>query len=166
MSNIEDWMILAKQHPNIKDWLILAKQHNLRVTNEASTDDLSLCINLLSIPTANTVAVTVTFLKNQRKKNAAPPWSFAKVMGVLENIMREIDDEGDTLTDRFQPVDLSLQWYRTLDCHRIFFITETSLPSFISTLLRQNRLNLIKIQGVTEIRLIADAQQYCFNIKI
>lgn len=151
---------------NIKDWLTLAKQHQLRVTNEAATSDLSLCVNLLSIPTVNTVAVTVTFLKDQKKKNAAPPWNFAKVMGVLESIMREIEDEDDTVMEYFQPVDGSFQWYRVLDCHRIFFITETAAPNFISSFLRRNRLDMIRAQGVKGVCLIADTQQYKFNIKI
>ena len=151
---------------NIKDWLTLAKQHQLRVTNEAATSDLSLCINLLSIPTVNTVAVTVTFLKDQKKKNAAPPWNFAKVMGVLESIMREIEDEDDTVIEHFQPVDGSFQWYRVLDCHRIFFITETVVQNFISSFLRRNRLDMIRAQGVKGVCLIADTQQYKFNIKI
>lgn len=150
----------------IKNWLALAKQHDLRVTNEAATNDLSLCVNLLSIPTVDTVAVTVTFLKDQKKKNAAPPWHFARVMGVLESIMREIEDEGDAITDHFQPVDGSVQWYRVLDCHRIFFITETVTQNFISSFLRRNRLDLIRSQGVKGVCLIADTQQYRFNIKI
>lgn len=151
---------------NIKSWLSLAKQHNLRVINEATTDDLALCINLLSIPTVNTVAVTVTFLKNQKKKNAAPPWTFAKVMGVLESIMREIEDEDDTVIEHFQPVNGSFQWYRVLDCHRIFFITETVVQNFVSSFLRRNRLDIIRAQGVKGVCLIADTQQYKFNIKI
>lgn len=151
---------------NIKNWLTLAKQHHLRVTNEAATSDLSLCVNLISIPTVNTVAVTVTFLKDQKKKNAAPPWNFAKVMGVLESIMREIEDEDDTIMEYFQPVDVSFQWYRVLDCHRIFFITETVAQNFISSFLRRNRLDAIRAQGVKGVCLIADTQQYNFNIKI
>lgn len=151
---------------NIKNWLNLAKQHDLRVTNEAATDELSLCINLLSIPNVDTVAVTVTFLKDQKKKNAAPPWNFAKVMGILESIMREIEDEDDTVVEHFQPVDGSFQWYRVLDCHRIFFITEIVVQNFISSFLRRNRLDVIRAQGVKGVCLIADTQQYKFNIKI
>lgn len=150
----------------IKDWLILAKQHNLQVNNESITDDLSLCINLLSIPTVNTVAVTVTFLKDRKKKNAAPPQIFAKVMKILESIMQEIDDEGNMVTDRFQPVDLSVQWYYILNSHRIFFITETAAADFISSFFRKNRLKMITAQGIKGVCLIADTQQYRFNIKI
>lgn len=150
----------------IKDWLELAKQHKLITTNEADTDSLSLCINLLSVPTANAVAVTVTFLKNRRKKNACPPTSFAKVMRVIEQIMRNIDDEGQQYTDRFQPVAMSNQFYLVLNCHRIFFITETATPKFISAILAKTRADIIRAQGISEIRIIANTQQYSFNIKL
>lgn len=152
----------------IKHWLTLAKQHNLQVINEAATNDLSLCINLLSIPQTNTVAtvaVTVTFLKNQKKKNAVPPINFAKIMGVLESIMQEIEGDDGSLEAHFQPVDSSYQWYHMLDCHRIFFIPETTTPDFISSFFKKHRISTIKSQGITGVCIIADTHQYKFNIK-
>lgn len=151
---------------SVNNWLELAKQHNLKVTNEADTDDLSLCINLLTIADTNTVAVTVSFVKDRRKKNSAPPQAFAKIMRLLERIMRDIDDEGAKLTDRFQPVNLSTQWYTILNCHRIFFITESAVPDLVTLLIRYNCLIQLKSQGIAELRLIANTQQYRFNIKL
>lgn len=149
----------------IKNWLELAKQHHLRVTNEVSTDDLSLCANLLSIPTTHTIAVTITFMKNGKKKNAAPPHVFARVMKVIEHLMQGVDDEGYKISDHFQPVNLSTQWYYTLDCHRIFFITESAAPVFIAELIKQRYLQVIMGNDVKEVRVIADTGQYQFNIK-
>ena len=149
----------------IKDWLELAKQHNLQVINESTTDDLALCINLLTIPTTTTVAVTVSFLKNHKKKNAAPPQVFARAMTVLERLMRGIDDEGYDISDRFQVVNLSTQWYYTLNCHRIFFITESSTPVFVSEVMKQKYIQAFKNLGIKEMRYIANTTHYQFNIK-
>ena len=149
----------------IKNWLELAKQHNLQVINEADTNDLALCVNLLNIPTTGTVAVTVTFMKNRVKKNAAPPQVFARTMGLIERLMRGIDDEGYNLSDRFQSVSLSTQWYYVLNCHRIFFITESSTPVFIAEFLKQKQIQAIKGQEIKEVRFIAETGFYHFDIK-
>lgn len=149
----------------IKNWLKLAKQHDLQVINEADTDDLALCVNLLNIPTTDTVAVTVTFMKNRVKKNAASPQVFARTMGLIERLMRGIDDEGYNLSDRFQSVSLSTQWYYVLSCHRIFFVTESSTPVFIAEFLKQKQIQAIKGQEIKEVHFIAETGFYHFNIK-
>ena len=149
----------------IKNWLELAKQHHLQVINEVSTADLSLCVNLLSIPTTNTIAVTITFMKNSKKKNAAPPHVFARVLRTMEHLMQGVDDEGYKISDHFQPVGLSTQWYHTLNCHRIFFITESAASVFIAELIKQRYLQVIMGTEIREVRLIADTRHYQFNIK-
>ena len=147
---------------SIKNWLELAKRNKLKVTNVSETDEVSICVNLLSIPDSDAVAITVTVMKDQKKKTALPSWVFAKVMGIFERTLRDIEDDLIHSSQFFKPVSLSTEWYKVLDCHRIFFIPETSVPDFISTFLSRNKLNVIKISGVSEVCLIVNTLQYYF----
>ena len=147
---------------SIKIWLELAKQNKLEVTNISETDEVAICVNLLSIPKSDAVAITVTVIKDQKKKNALPSWVFAKVIGIFERTLRDIEDNLIQSSQFFKPVSLSTEWYKVLDCHRIFFIPETSVPDFISTFLSRNKLNVIKASGVSEVFLVVNTTQYYF----
>ena len=147
---------------SIKTWLNLAKQDKLKVVNVTETDEVALCVNLLSISKSDAVAITVTVMKDQKKKNALPPGVFARVIGLFERTLRDIDDVRVQSSQFFKPVSLDTEWYKVLDCHRIFFIPETSVPEFISTFLSRNRLNVIKASGVSEVCLIVNTLQYYF----
>lgn len=150
----------------INNWLKLAKKHKVEVVNVSVVDEPSLCVNLLSIPETDAVAITVTVMEQQKKKNALPPWKFAKVIGVFERILRDIDGNYIQSSPFFKPVPSETLWYRVLNCHRIFFIPETSVPDFISSFLSRNRLNVIKSSGVDEIFWLANTIQYNFGLSV
>ena len=142
----------------IKNWLNLAKQHELKLTTYTETDELSLCVNLVSIPESDAVAV----VKDHKKKNALPSWIFAKVMGIFERILREIDEGVVKDSHFFKPVSLDTEWYKIIPCHRIFFIPEISVYDFIATFLSRNKLLVIKTQGIANVSLVANTTQYYF----
>ena len=146
----------------IKTWLELAKEGKLVVTNVAASDAVSVCINLLSIPKSDAVAVTISVIKNQKKKNALPPGQFSAVMRIFERTLRDIDAGLVQASQFFKPVGLNTEWYKILDCHRIFFIPETSVAEFISTFLSRNKLNAVKANGIADVALIAETSQYQF----
>ena len=148
---------------SIKMWLDLAKAAKLSVINISDTPETSLCINLISIPKSDAVAVTITVMKDQKKKNALPPWVFSKVMGVVERTLRDIDESMVQSSQFFKPIGLDTEWYKVLNCHRIFFIPETSVSDFIATFLSRSKLNLVKSQGVSEVFLVVDTLQYYFS---
>lgn len=153
----------------IKDLLNFSQQGKLQVVNISDSSELSLCLNLLSIPKCNAVAVTITVMKDGKKKNALPPWTFAAVMRVFEKLLKDIDDRefqnhGTYHELYFKPVSLKTEWYKVLNCHRIFFIPELSVSDFISAFLSKGKLNVVKESGnLASVSLVVNTLQYYFN---
>ena len=145
---------------SIKNWLNLAKKHKIELSTNTATDELSICVNLVSIPESDAVAVAITVMKDHKKKNALPPWAFSKVMGIFERIMRDIDEGLIKDSNFYKPISLDTEWYKVIPCHRIFFIPEISVYDFIATLLLRNKLVPIKTQGIAEVSLMANTSQY------
>lgn len=145
----------------IQHWLKVAKENSLKVINMASVDDLAICLNILDIPKVDTSAITISVMKQGKKKNSLPPFCFAKVMRVFENLLEKLKNDEDSAY--FKQVGTETKWYKVLDCHRIFFIPAPSVGDFLSLLLSKQGINLIKAQGLSEVYIIANTKYYNFS---
>lgn len=154
---------------NIENWLSIITNNDIHAFNKVNNRDLSLCFNFIQIPDTNTVAMTVTIMKNKVKKNSLDPKCFAKVMSCIEN---NLYDCYSNFTDRVEPEHffnvknkLSNRWYIQMCCHRIFFIPEKALWLVVESLFNQNNINTMKNNGIEEVSVFVNTENFDFNGK-
>lgn len=156
---------------NIKNWLSIITNNELHAYNKVNSRDLSICFNFIQIPDTNTVAITVTIMKNKVKKNALDSKSFARVMGLIDEALdsayysyknKAAAEEEHFINVRDQLTD---QWYIQLCCHRVFFIPEDSLWGVIENLFHQKSISEMKSNNLDEVSVYVNTDHYDFNGK-
>lgn len=154
----------------VKYWLSTAKE-TYEVTNYSQTSETALSVNVFSIPNTYVTAVTVTILKNHKKKVALPACDFAKVMRIIEQVLftlqdTYIDDSDPGRDCYFVPVDLNLNYWKSLECHRLFFIPPAKTADFYTQLITKQRLTAIKSVGITEVYLKVHTPNWDFELSL
>ena len=162
----------------LETWLQRIKSNKLKAYNKVVSKEVSLCFNFLQIPDTDIIVMTMTVMKNQVKKNAMNPTIFSKVLSCIEKDLLEsyscYDSENEVSTE-FSEIEpycfcatrdkLSNSWYFQLNCHRIFFIPESSLWSTIKYVFNRNSVQTIKGIGVSEISVFVCTDKYDCNMK-
>lgn len=158
---------------SIKEWYKIVTDNELHACNRVSSRDLALCFNFLQIPDTETIAVTVTVMKNKVKKNSLSPDNFARIMNCIEGALETTSQEYSGLNEYdkdnvyFVGVkqQLNNQWYIHLCCHRIFFIPVGGLWITIKNLFEQSEVQYIKSNGITELSVLINTEDYDCNAR-
>lgn len=160
---------------NVKNWLSIVTNNDLHAYNKVNTRDLAICMNFIQIPDTETVAITITVMKNKVKKNSLPPLSFAKIMSAIEEALETAGEEwydhntviSNNEKEYFVNVksELDNQWYIQLCCHRVFFIPEDGLWETIKNLFNQDVIGKMKENDVDEVSVFINTEDYDFNGK-
>lgn len=160
---------------NTKKWLDIISRNEIHAYNKVNSRDLSVCFNFLQIPDTNTVAMTVTIMKNKVKKNSLEPSNFAKLMTQIENSLNITSEEWEqshlscqTSEEEYfvnTKSELSAQWYISLCCHRIFFIPETGVFFALKNLFNQSNIRAYKNMGIDEVAVFVNTDAHDFNAK-
>ncbi len=159
----------------IKNWFNILTNNEIHAYNRVTSRDLSICYNFLQIPDTDTIVMTVSVMKNKVKKNSLSPMSFARIMSCVEESLSDTQHEyinsGNTYDDSedlyFMSVKNKLadQWYIHLCCHRVFFIPEGALWSTIKNLFKQQNIQEMKSNDVSEVSVFINTEDYDCNAK-
>lgn len=151
---------------NINYWLKVAKQKNVKIEYVSKTPEVSICCNLVSIPQQDTAAFTISFMRNfVIKDDVIPSTTFPLLMDTFENTMRDIHDTFQEYSEPGHFVRVQGKWRDTFNCHRLFFIPEVTVASFIMTLFTRENVQTIKTRGVEEINLVVNTTKYEYDSK-
>lgn len=141
------------------------RDNHVRSINNPTIDDLALSVNLLQIPNDNIVVMTITIMKDFKKKNAIPSLGFARVMKNIEDItdiLSESREPDDLLFSTL--VDIPVNWYKSLNCHRVILISEDSVMDFVSSFIERSNLKKLKLQDLKQIYLFVCVNKYKFSM--
>lgn len=156
---------------SINAWLKIIANNEIHAYNKVSGRNLAICFNFLQIPDTETIAMTVTIMKNKIKKNSLNPTCFARVMGCIESALHDTDIETEDRTDMLNEYyvnlksSLSALWYTELCCHRVFFIPVSGLFSTIKNLFNQDNIVTMKDNDIEEVAVYVNTENYDFNAK-
>ena len=145
------------------------KQNEVRAFNHSKTKDEAVCINLIEIPDTEHVVVTVTVLKDRKKKASLDYKSFAKLMTEIDRIfshIREYESEDDgTVYFKSLHSFVTNSWYNLLGCHRLFLIPKNYI-FYVLDLLTEDKLaqTLRSFCGIKELNFYVNTSSH--NLKI
>lgn len=154
---------------DIKNWLEIISKNDIHAYNKVSSRDLAVCFNFLQIPDTDTIVMTLSVMKNRIKKNSLDPKSFARLLSCVEDgLLNTLEEcETETKEEHFRNIksQLSSQWYINLCCHRVFFIPEIEIWNTIKNLFNQDTIRTLKSNGIEEVALYVNTNNYDFNAK-
>nr|DAP04740.1 MAG TPA: hypothetical protein [Herelleviridae sp.] len=156
---------------NLDYWWKILHNNDIHASNKVSTFEQAICVNFLQIPDTNTLAMTLTVMKNKTKKNSLSPTSFAKLMDCIEDGLNQAQNElPEWVTMENEhfinlKYDLKTTWYIELCCHRVFFIPQESLFSTIENIFNKDHMDTLKESGIEEVSVVVNTDDYDFNAK-
>ena len=158
----------------LTEWLQEIIENKTKAYNKVTTNKLALCFNFLQIPDTKVIVMTMTVMKNKSKKNAMHPTFFSKLLFCIEQQLLDTQceeasfEESSELEQYFfssMKSKLSNRWYSQLNCHRIFFIPDTSLWNTINTVFHKNTIQMIREVGISEVSVFIDTDNHDCNMK-
>lgn len=138
------------------------KENKLKAYNHVHTQNLSMCINFLGTE-QDTITMTLTIMKERRKKNSLDPREFAVALSLLEKWLDEIDVQYSVNEyPFFTPFrnQLPVSWYKYLECHRVFFIPKELLWQTIGHLFTSDNIARLQKTGLSEISVFVDTLEH------
>lgn len=152
---------------NVNNWLNHAKSNNMIVMNKHTTTELSACFNLLTIPGTGVAALTVTLMRGSKCKHVVDRHQWHMIFKQIEAALEEsrVSTQISSETDYFQAVDKSTEWWRILNCQRLYFIPESTVITTILTMFNREHVNQIQSYGICEIYLVVTTTEYQYESK-
>ena len=139
------------------------RKNKVKAYNYTHTQNLSMCINFLGTENQDTVIMTLTIMKQRKKKNSLDPREFAVALSLLEKWLDEVDAQYSVNKyPFFTPFrnQLPVSWYKYLECHRVFFLPKELLWQTIGHLFTSDNLAQLQDTGLSEISIFVDTSEH------
>jgi hypothetical protein len=140
-------------------------ENKLSAYNQITTKKLGVCFNIIEIPSkenisVNTAVLTVSVMKNGKRKNAMESSKFAKLMRIIEKNLEHFAscDEPPYFTSLSRKIPN--KWYSSLECHRVFLIPVSYVFSVVEHLFSKEVVGQMVGTGLSEISLVISTDSH------
>ena len=142
------------------------RENKLSAYNQITTKNLGVCFNIIEVPgkkddmTVSTAILTVSVMKNRKRKNAMESSKFAKLMGIIEENLDYFSSCDEP------PYFISLsrmipnKWYSSLCCHRVFLIPVPYVFEVIEHLFSKESVGQMIETGLSEVSLVVSTNNH------
>lgn len=133
----------------------------LRTFNYSKTRGKALCLNILEVPNTTVSLITISLMNNKHKTPSLDMKDFARLMSCIETqLSKTAEYVNCNEFPYFIPVSdkINGDWYRRLNCHRLFIIPTRHMFSAIQYLTTEDFISYLDACGVSELSLYVDTK--------
>lgn len=139
----------------IKEVYTRVSKNKLQSHNYSITTEKALCLNILEIPETNISLLTASVMNGKKKSAILDYKEFAKMMTAIEKALNEVSEKLKFKEyPFFVPIskELNNNWYRRLNCHRLFLIPTEYTFSVVEYLTKDSFISYVReVCGVEEV---------------
>ena len=141
------------------------RENKLSAYNHVTTKNLGVCFNIIEVPSreeipVNTAILTVSVMKNRKRKNAMESSKFARLMRVVEESLDDFPsfDEHPYFTPLSRVIPN--KWYSSLCCHRVFLIPVSYVFEVVEHLFSRESVGQMLETGLSEVSLVISTDNH------
>lgn len=141
------------------------RENKLSAYNQITTKNLGVCFNIIEVPskdgiTVNTAILTVSVMKNRKRKNAMESSKFAKLMGIIEENLEYFSSCDEHLYFTSLSRVVPNKWYSSLCCHRVFLIPVSYVFEVVEHLFSKESVGQMIGTGLSEVSLVISTNNH------